>query len=437
VPDWEITPDQAGSAEVILSKRNELGLLSNFAPTGFELDGRHYGSVEAFWQMMKYPEGPDDPRARAGPWTHTRAEVSQMTAFTAKSAGKAAHKHMKTLGISWLSYQGKRLDYKGSDSGRHYELIRRAMTAKMKQNADVQQVLLSTGALELLPDHRQSKNKTRAYEYHRIWMALRSEMQRTGFAAPFLPHWTAPNKKRILRAVGATIYKKHPVAVFDGDGTLWHADLPREFLDYQIQNRRLKHFDYNAAGGVARLYGTCKSDVSICIAQAAFLYVGLPLDALREDAHRFLDQGFAERVFAGQRELVSYLRSRGVHVFVVSGGPHWLAAVAAKRYFGISATQVIGVRTRIVNGHVSAEVIPPLPFRRGKANAIDTLIGHQPQIIVGNSKSDIPMLEKASLLSIAVNSFGPEHPGFHYPSEQALVREAKRRGWAVQRFQQK
>ena len=32
-PDWEILPQEAGSGEVILSKRNELGLLSNFAPT--------------------------------------------------------------------------------------------------------------------------------------------------------------------------------------------------------------------------------------------------------------------------------------------------------------------------------------------------------------------------------------------------------------------
>src|SRR5205807_10219141 len=32
-PEWEILPQEAGPGEVILSKRNELGLLSNFAPT--------------------------------------------------------------------------------------------------------------------------------------------------------------------------------------------------------------------------------------------------------------------------------------------------------------------------------------------------------------------------------------------------------------------
>jgi len=32
-PDWEILPQAAGPGEVILSKRNELGILSNFAAT--------------------------------------------------------------------------------------------------------------------------------------------------------------------------------------------------------------------------------------------------------------------------------------------------------------------------------------------------------------------------------------------------------------------
>src|SRR5690348_5370648 len=61
-PAWEIFPQDAKPGEVILSKRNELGLLSNFAATPFSYRGKRYASIEGFWQMMKYPEGPDDPR---------------------------------------------------------------------------------------------------------------------------------------------------------------------------------------------------------------------------------------------------------------------------------------------------------------------------------------------------------------------------------------
>src|SRR6266704_3032341 len=60
-PDWEILPQAAKPGEVILSKRHKLGILSNFASTPFTLHGARYASVEGFWQMMLYPEGPTDP----------------------------------------------------------------------------------------------------------------------------------------------------------------------------------------------------------------------------------------------------------------------------------------------------------------------------------------------------------------------------------------
>ena len=47
-PDWEILPQAAKPGQVILSKRNELGILSNFAPTSFVYHGKRYASVEGF-----------------------------------------------------------------------------------------------------------------------------------------------------------------------------------------------------------------------------------------------------------------------------------------------------------------------------------------------------------------------------------------------------
>ena len=74
---WEILPQAAKPGQVILSKRNELGILSNLAATPFTLRGQRYASVEGFWQMMLYPEGPRDPRALAPGivWPHTCEEV--------------------------------------------------------------------------------------------------------------------------------------------------------------------------------------------------------------------------------------------------------------------------------------------------------------------------------------------------------------------------
>lgn len=185
-PDWEILPQAAKPGEVILSKRNELGILSNFAATPFTLYGKRYASVEGFWQMMLYPEGPGDPRAKFPGihWPHTREEVGQMTAWDAKNAGAVGEENMKKMGIDWVTFDGKRMKYWSMQKGEHYRLIVAAMRAKLEQNPKVKEVLLSTGNLILRPDHYQEENPPAEWHYFQIWMDLRSELQKT-------PHATA------------------------------------------------------------------------------------------------------------------------------------------------------------------------------------------------------------------------------------------------------
>jgi hypothetical protein len=179
-PSWEVLPQEAGPGEVILSKRNELGLLSNFAATPFIFKGKRYASLEGFWQSMKYPEGPDDPRAKFPglEWKYIREQVSQLTSFEAKAAGTLADQNMKKMGISWLSFEGERFEYRPSTPGKHYELIVSATREKVKQNAEVRKVLLSTGDLILKPDHHQEPNPPAAWRYYEILTVIRAELQR-------------------------------------------------------------------------------------------------------------------------------------------------------------------------------------------------------------------------------------------------------------------
>jgi hypothetical protein len=180
-PDWEILPQEAGPGEVILSKRHELGLLSNFAPTPFVFRGKRYASLEGFWQMMKYPEGPDDPRAKfpGVEWKYTRDQVTQMVSFEAKRAGDLGEANMKKMGITWVSFEGKHFEYKPAKPGEHYKLIVAAMWEKVKQNPEVKKVLLATGDLVLKPDHHQEPNPPAAWRYFEIWMQIRSDLQKT------------------------------------------------------------------------------------------------------------------------------------------------------------------------------------------------------------------------------------------------------------------
>jgi hypothetical protein len=178
-PGWEILPQEAGPGEVILSKRNELGLLSNFAATPFIFREKRYASLEGFWQMMKYPEGNEDPRATFPglSWKYTRELVAQLTSFEAKHAGDLGEANMKTMGITWVTFEGKRLEYRPPIPGAHYRLIVQATHEKVRQNPEVKRVLLSTGNLVLQPDHHQEPDAPAAWRYYEILAQIRSELQ--------------------------------------------------------------------------------------------------------------------------------------------------------------------------------------------------------------------------------------------------------------------
>ena len=179
---WEISPHTAGPDEVILSKRNELGVLSNFAATPFIYRGKKYASLEGFWQMMLYPENNQDERVKSGiHWKYTRSQVAAMSAFDAKKAGKLAEQNMKLLGIDWCTFEGQKMQYRSQQKGLHYDLIVSAMQEKLKQNPTVREVLIKTTGLILKPDHHSEPNSPPEWKYYDVWMMIRDELNKGNF----------------------------------------------------------------------------------------------------------------------------------------------------------------------------------------------------------------------------------------------------------------
>lgn len=180
-PSWEILPQEAKNGEVILSKRTELGVFSNFARTPFCLDGRCYQSVEGLWQMMKYPEVKNDPRENFK-YPYTRKYVSKLWGKKAKNAGTIANNIMKENNFDHISYLGVFFNYKDMESGSdfHYRIIFRAIREKVLQNEQIKELLLRTGDLILLPDHYQGI-RPESYYYHEILMLIRDELTNKSF----------------------------------------------------------------------------------------------------------------------------------------------------------------------------------------------------------------------------------------------------------------
>lgn len=139
--------------------------LSNLYPSPFILDGVQYASIEAFWMSIKYPFS--DPR---------RVEIRDLSWVPAKHAGRDARRQ-KTLCYLWQKIV--------IWSQEHHDLLKRALRAKLEQNPDILEALLSTGDRELVHvvftkdnQYLLHDSKTIPWEkFARLYTELRNEFR--------------------------------------------------------------------------------------------------------------------------------------------------------------------------------------------------------------------------------------------------------------------
>lgn len=178
---WEILPQDAAEGEVILSKRTELGIFSNFGATPFILDGLLFGSVEGLWQSLKYPDPslPEDLRHSLPGWNYTRQEVALMIGREAKQAGNEVNIIYRNYQLRNINWQDHFFDYVDHASGSeyHYALIKRAIKAKLDQTTGLWDLLMKTKCLKLRSDHLAGVNEPPSFRYFEILMVLREERQ--------------------------------------------------------------------------------------------------------------------------------------------------------------------------------------------------------------------------------------------------------------------
>lgn len=105
-------------------------LMSNFAPTPFELDGRRFSCVEAFYMFLKFYNDPVKQKA-----------VRLMEGVKAKRFGGG--------GEGKAGYDGKVFDI---GSPEHLALIKRALHAKVDQNPEVGEAFADTYPRPIIHD---------------------------------------------------------------------------------------------------------------------------------------------------------------------------------------------------------------------------------------------------------------------------------------------
>jgi predicted NAD-dependent protein-ADP-ribosyltransferase YbiA (DUF1768 family) len=138
-------------------------LISNFASTPFELDDATYGSVEAFWQGLKFPE------------ESRRREIAPLSGDTARRAGFGAPES------AIIEYLGKSIRVGTSE---HWRLMAIACWAKFGQHKAARHALLSTGERPLVHKTRKDSRTIPGVVMADIWMKVRRGLiQRAGLEA--------------------------------------------------------------------------------------------------------------------------------------------------------------------------------------------------------------------------------------------------------------
>jgi phosphoserine phosphatase len=228
---------------------------------------------------------------------------------------------------------------------------------------------------------------------------------------------TAPaeqyTREEFHRAVVATNPKR---AVFDCDGTLWTGDAGYGFMVWSIESGLVSRNTADWVDTQYRLYRAGKvSEVEMC-AEMVQMYAGLEEDEMRKAAATYFRTHIEANIFPELRELIADLQASGTELWAVSSTNNWVIEEGVAR-FGIPASRVLAAEIRIVNGHVTSDLVA-VPTDEAKAEALMRAGVPRPDCVFGNSIHDEAMLK------IAQHAF-PVNP------TPALVQSAAENGWTV------
>jgi phosphoserine phosphatase len=248
-----------------------------------------------------------------------------------------------------------------------------------------------------------------------------------GFTDP-LPSWKdGLIKDAIISFISNTTNESHPnyvapeerIATFDNDGTLW-CELPDvvqvSFILDRIREMAPEHSEWNNTEPFSSILSgerfnsanfSLNETIQLYITTTANLtsdqYMSLAKDWLNKSQHPRFGQPYTNCVYRPMLELLSYLRSEGFKVYIVTGGDEDFVRSFSDKIFGIPPEQVIGSALMVQfvedNHSISVVKLPKiLVYNDGqeKVKEIVQNIGLRPIFAYGNSDGDIPMLQYAT-----------------------------------------
>lgn len=209
-------------------------------------------------------------------------------------------------------------------------------------------------------------------------------------------------------------------AVFDVDDSLLDGNAGTIFTWYLYSEKLMKPEFRSRIPRIIYEYARNRLTEQDMVEVGSRCQQGLQADELRAHAHRCFERHLRKRITSGGiRQIRKHLLS-GHFVLVASGSPQFIVDEIA-RHLRVHAA--IGTRTRIVDGRVTDEIVPPVVFREGKRAAVEALLEKMDldparSFLYSDSSADVPLFEEIGN-PVVVN---PKTP---------FLEAARRRGWEV------
>ena len=228
-------------------------------------------------------------------------------------------------------------------------------------------------------------------------------------------------KKQIIKAQ-KEVKPFHYVA-FDADGTLWNNDVLYHFLEYQIQKGLLCG---KKARNLWKKLITEPNNKSKNLKSIANLFEGLTVKEVRKRAQDAFDH-FPSGIFKEQKELIKWLQSRGIKIYVVSASYKWALEPAVKA-IGLPVDSIIAVENVVNNGVIHRKLKGEVSISEGKVQRLlKKTKKKRPLACAGNTLWDRNLIELADI-KIAV-SCKKCFDRKLYQYELKLQKLAKKSGW--------
>lgn len=208
---------------------------------------------------------------------------------------------------------------------------------------------------------------------------------------------------------------------FDADGTLWRGDVGEDLMRFLASEGHLPRHR-GRSGVYAEYERRVAVDPADAYAYAVEVMADMEHDGLLAMCREFFARRYEGRLLPWVRPMLRRLHEAGHQVWIVSASPAW-PVVAAAEALGVSVDRVVGVDCERDGGRLTGRVMKPVPCGEGKVHWLRER-GVRPALAVGNGDLDLPMLAYAER-GIVVAPHGEDN---------ALVREARVRGWPIQRY---